>query len=234
MLATVEKAASLLGVPLVAPDGTERVTGHSLRCTGAHGLASLGWHLWTVQMMGRWESDVVKGYLGDAPLSVAQVNCRRLQDGVTGDFASLVEEVRRSMGSSSSSDPPINEGRQARTTTEGSTELAPQDLLHEAITEAKELIAAEAAREGFDLSDLVVNLRGHKFHRIKSAERAICGWQYSQPGAQSSFVLLESEGPQVHGDLCEKCFAAVIPGLHLALLDEPVRRSSENTVIADP
>ena len=54
MRATIERAATELGIPLASPDGTERVSGHSLRVTGAQGLARAGTPLWSVQLMGRW------------------------------------------------------------------------------------------------------------------------------------------------------------------------------------
>ena len=38
MRATIVRAAARLGVELAAPDGSERVSGHSLRATGAQGL----------------------------------------------------------------------------------------------------------------------------------------------------------------------------------------------------
>ena len=46
MVDTIRRAAYHLGVSECAPDGSERVSGHSLRVTGAQGLAQRGWHLW--------------------------------------------------------------------------------------------------------------------------------------------------------------------------------------------
>ena len=71
MAECVREAGRQLGVPVASPDGSERITGHSLRVTGAQGLTLLGWHLWTVQLHGRWGSDVVKRYIRDAPLAAA-------------------------------------------------------------------------------------------------------------------------------------------------------------------
>ena len=68
MVATIQRAASFQGIPLRAPDGSEHVSGHTLRVTGAQGLAQRGWHLWAIQLMGRWGSEVVRQYLRDAPL----------------------------------------------------------------------------------------------------------------------------------------------------------------------
>ena len=49
-------------------DGTFKVTGHSLRCTGAQGLITLGWRADAVKLQGRWESETVTRYTRDAAL----------------------------------------------------------------------------------------------------------------------------------------------------------------------
>ena len=61
MTATIRAAALHLGSDLVSPDGTERVSGHSLRVTGAQGLARLGLDAWSIQLLGRWGSAAVFG-----------------------------------------------------------------------------------------------------------------------------------------------------------------------------
>ena len=68
MVATIVKAGEMLGVARESPDGSERLSGHSLRVTGAQGLAVLGWHLWAIQLQGRWGSDTTNKYLREAPL----------------------------------------------------------------------------------------------------------------------------------------------------------------------
>ena len=67
MTETIVTAARALGVR-DAPDGAERVSGHSLRCTGAQGLIRRGWSADAVRLMGMWESDVVLRYSRLAPL----------------------------------------------------------------------------------------------------------------------------------------------------------------------
>ena len=67
MVDTILLASRLLGVA-DSPDGTLRVTGHSLRSTGAQGLIHLGWRPDAVQLMGRWLSEAVKRYTRDAAL----------------------------------------------------------------------------------------------------------------------------------------------------------------------
>ena len=51
---TFRAAARCVGVPLVSPDGSEKISGHTLRVTGAQGLARLGLDLWAIQLFGRW------------------------------------------------------------------------------------------------------------------------------------------------------------------------------------
>ena len=67
MVSTIIHAARLLGVADL-PDGTLRVSGHSLRSTGAQGLISLGWRADAVQLQGRWESESVRRYTREAAL----------------------------------------------------------------------------------------------------------------------------------------------------------------------
>ena len=68
MVQTIEAAAHLLGVEAPA-DGSERVSGHSLRTTGAQGLIHLGWRADAVQLMGRWASRRVQLYTRLSPLA---------------------------------------------------------------------------------------------------------------------------------------------------------------------
>ena len=56
MADTFVQAAGFLGIPPVSPVGSEAITGHSLRVTGAQGPAQLGPDAWTFQLIGRWGS----------------------------------------------------------------------------------------------------------------------------------------------------------------------------------
>ena len=58
--------AGLLGVPAVPPDGSEAITGHSLRAPRAQGLYRLGLDTWTAQLFGRWGSATV-AYAASVP-----------------------------------------------------------------------------------------------------------------------------------------------------------------------
>ena len=61
MVETMRFAARALDIPDAA-DGSERVSGHSLRATGAEGLVRLGWRPDAVRLMGRWDSEIVCQY----------------------------------------------------------------------------------------------------------------------------------------------------------------------------
>ena len=67
MAETIVAAAARLGVR-DSPDGTLKVTGHTLRSTGAQGLIRMKWRPDAVRLMGRWESEVVRAYTRLAPL----------------------------------------------------------------------------------------------------------------------------------------------------------------------
>ena len=69
-MGTIAAAASQLDVPLASQDGSTRVSGHTLRVTGAQGLTRLRYPLWAVQLLGRWGTDAVKGYVGASALEV--------------------------------------------------------------------------------------------------------------------------------------------------------------------
>ena len=61
MTATIVEGARRLGMAVRTADGSHRVTGHSLRVSGAQGLTRRDLDLWTVQLLGRWGSSAVHG-----------------------------------------------------------------------------------------------------------------------------------------------------------------------------
>ena len=54
MTETIVAAARILNVQLVSAEGTEQMSGHTLRVTGAQGLSRLGLDLWAIQVYDRW------------------------------------------------------------------------------------------------------------------------------------------------------------------------------------
>ena len=78
MVSTIEHAAAALGTPLQSADGGERISGHTLRVTGAQGLARAGVECWAIQLLGRWGSDAVLGYVRAIPLERSAGWARRV------------------------------------------------------------------------------------------------------------------------------------------------------------
>ena len=89
---TIRWAASFLRVPLTSRDGTQRVSGHSLRPTGAQGLARLGLDVWAIQLLGRWGSGAVMEYVRDSAASPEAAVARR---ALLGRNLDELADVRR-------------------------------------------------------------------------------------------------------------------------------------------
>ena len=71
MTATIVEAGKKLGVATSTPDGSSKLTGHSLRVTGAQSLARAGLEVWASQLLGRWGSQSVLGYVREVPLELS-------------------------------------------------------------------------------------------------------------------------------------------------------------------
>ena len=76
MVATIFRAAEALGEPIRNHVGGYRFGGHSLRTGGAHLLASRGVAPVKIQVFGRWKSDLVARYAGEALASGMALDLR--------------------------------------------------------------------------------------------------------------------------------------------------------------
>ena len=85
MALAIMEAAQRLGSPLETPDGSSKVTGHSLRVSGAQGLARAGMDVWAIQLLGRWGSSVVLDYVREVPLEAASTWASRVARSDTID-----------------------------------------------------------------------------------------------------------------------------------------------------
>ena len=99
---TIVKAAELLGVPAKDGHGRERISGHTLRVTGAQGLAMAGLELWAIQLLGRWGSQSVTRYVRDAHLETVSkdASAKRARFAQL-DLDDIVELVCKKLGSTS-------------------------------------------------------------------------------------------------------------------------------------
>ena len=194
MAKTIRHAAFLLDVPLSAPDGSERVSGHSLRVTGAQGLAQLGWDLWAIQLHGRWQSDVVKRYVREAHLTPAG-GAAHPGDGPTVE--QIVEAVQRKLGKQ------CRAGAEDLPKFGGLAAPSPADIAP--IVSAEQ--PASCAEPALDPKWLVMHASSGIYHRVPSqgSSRTTCGWDFGVSGAAVQ-VPDQSAGPRGWFQLCGRCW----------------------------
>ena len=198
MCCIIEFAASSLGVPLAAPDGSERISGHSLRVTGAQGLTNLGWHLWVVQLHGWWGSDVVRRYVRDSPLRSAALGRLSPRSSDEPDLSAIVSAVVARVGHS----------RPLELSAVRSVAEAPQ--VDQATVEA---LAAERSAYSAEprpfAKHFILHLRSAAYRRRVAAQsRAACGWDW-QSSTQFAYVPDASAGPRGWFQLCARCWATL-------------------------
>ena len=92
----IEAVAVRTGESLTTPDGTRRFGGHTLRVTGARHLAATGVDLLTLQVLARWDSEIILRYVADAPLE--QLTSRYLQKLAEADLETSLEKLRTDVG----------------------------------------------------------------------------------------------------------------------------------------
>ena len=188
---TIVQAAKFLAVPLEVPDQSERVSGHSLRATGAQGLARAGLELWAIQLMGRWGSDAVKLYVRDAFIEASEGWARKVV-GQT-DLSELV----------SGPAPVFPDVR---------PQLVDKDApCHEALRPAFEHAAAAASSNHRDLEEQVVVSSTGIVHKVLFGpplvelvnSTSVCGWSFGGGRARLGGAELI---PNDHKALCARCF----------------------------
>ena len=198
---TILEAAKRLKVPAAAPDGSARISGHSLRVTGAQGLARAGVEVWAVQLLGRWGSDKVLEYIREVPLEMstswaARVARQSALDAVLRD-RSLARAPPASSSASSSAGPALpGLGPVAR--------AALTDALEEA-AEAARVEAVPVSRCSFVTSE------SGKWHRLapgglagaSASWTSACGWRF---GGSMASLANELPANPCHKFLCARCF----------------------------
>ena len=81
VMATIEAAAVQVGLPRRSPEGLTLWTWHLLRVGGAQSLAIAGLDTWTIQLVGRWGTEAVLGYVRLAPLAMSHTWAARASAG---------------------------------------------------------------------------------------------------------------------------------------------------------
>lgn len=202
MAATFVAAAGFLNVPASSPDGSERITGHTLRVTGAQGMARAGLDVWAIQLLGRWGSSTVMTYIRDAQLDTATSWASRAASSGAATRSSsalsleqLVEElIAKKLNGSAVVPPPVSAAAPV------DTEVS-QALSHE--VEARAHVAQGALE--------VVRSSTGIWHEVLfgppvadlDASVTQCGWRFGKAGAA---LKARSELPTVYKSLCARCF----------------------------
>ena len=198
MVETIIQAAEILKVPKVSADGSERVSGHSLRVTGAQGLVKAGLEVWAVQLLGRWGSDTVLSYVRSVPLQRSSEWARRamentLEQKLVQDKAVTEENLKESRA----------EDDMVRL----------QHRLERELKTAKEAEKVHLAPR--DSSCFVRSARG-AFHKVGQSEGcspmwvSACGWRFCSSEATLFFNELPEDAH--YKFLCAKC----LPGIRAA------------------
>ena len=198
MTSTIIHAANLLGVELASPDGSERVSGHSLRATGAQGLAASGVDTWAIELLGRWGGDTVRGYIREARLADASAMASRVKEAVS--LEALVNRI-------------LDDRAQARSADDGVQAAAPAAELLQAAPLASEVSAAQATPEAQSTVFVLNSVTGvaHRvaigFDEASPTEWvSACGWKFGLSTWRAGPVqLARTDLPRAPHLLCARC-----------------------------
>ena len=201
MVATIVRAAELLGCATSTADGAARITGHTLRVTGAQGLTRRGLDLYTVQILGRWGSLAIQGYVRDAHL--LEASKRAASTGAqTVDLDTLIKAVITAMLSTGAST------REAVAQVAGCKLQGNEAALEDAVELA---LTTQLSSEW----GLVRNDRSDVLHSVAlcaesgpAPRSTACGWKFRSGGPITEFPPGKVPG----GTLCERC-CRTAPGL---------------------
>ena len=195
MTQTIRLAAEKLGVRLDAADGSARVSGHSLRVTGAQGLARAGVDTWAIQLLGRWGSSTVLEYVQAVPLELSSAWARAAAIRQSLDEKISQKELPVVTQVSSAAVPVLGE-------VDGGA----------ALDEA--LVAEEKGKEEAAVGDTFVMSDAKIWHRVTPSGRvgpsqswaAVCGWKFAGRESKNSPAL-----PTVlcYKHLCARCLTAL-------------------------
>lgn len=231
VVATIIHAARSLGIPVEAADGSERISGHSLRVTGAQGLARLGLDLWAIQLLGRWGSDRVKGYVREVQLEhsaewAASAARKKDLEQVVRDILQKVqgqahsqEELHRASARAVSESAGSGSARPDRDCLVGEVVRAAMGA-----KEASNPPAPDVIESGNSGARAVVNGATGIWHKVlvgpphnERAWLSRCGWSFGFKRGVA--VEPEAAVPRVIDQLCRRCFGELRAELKAQAVD---------------
>ena len=207
MSATICHAASLLQV-VVPANSNEKFTGHSLRVTGAQGLAAAGLDVWAVQLLGRWGSSAVKSYVRSAQLERAASWAAKVSK--TTALEDLLDRQLQGRPPASWKEA-LEAAQEMVKDAKGPTDTVAPCQANLAEPLATEMVTKAASTEtGRDELECATSSEGIT-HKVALGPPAVdlstaitaCGWKFG--GARA---LLSRTVPNDYKRLCSRCFPA--------------------------
>jgi hypothetical protein len=202
IITTIEAAAGLLQLPLVATSGARLWGGHALRRGGAQYLARSGVEVWRIQALARHSTGVILTYIENAHISTLTSIAQEAAAGRT------IEVVRSELLAMQAE---VARGRTQRDElrTQVQQLLAPKPNMP-AIAVPVEVLAPPALvplagpQEACPEAKFILGLRSHgRLHRRhrKSPGLTLCGWAWARCGSASP--AMDRLGAQP----CALCFS---------------------------
>ena len=207
MAATIGRAAALLHV-VVPANSNEKFTGHSLRVTGAQGLAAAGLDVWAVQLLGRWGSSAVKAYVRSAQLERASAWAAKVSKATA--LEDLLEQQSRSQPPASwkealeAAAEVIKESARCPDAVSSCQASLAEPLATEMVTNAA---TTKGELGGFECATSSEGIT----HKVALGPPAVelclaitsCGWKFG-----GGRTLLTRTVPNEYKRLCSRCFPA--------------------------
>ena len=96
VIAALEATVQAYGDPIMQPNGSRLLGGHSFRVTGAQQLAALGVDMIKIMVLARWAGESVLRYVRDAPLDNLPDEVKALEEkkSLLGALEKLQDDVR--------------------------------------------------------------------------------------------------------------------------------------------
>lgn len=206
--ATLVEAAKTLKAPTETPTG--KITGHSMRVTGAQGMAAAGMDLWAIQLLGRWGSMAIKSYVRDAHLEQAEGWARKVAQQMDVDEVTkkMAEQLDANLSGSEIWKALVDKAEvKVKAAAANSAMKAP---LEAECVEALAVRALPETQKQVRL-DAVVSSSGVAHYVVFGPPEAdmslavtTCGWRFG--GAVGARLAPRSELPAMYKKLCARCF----------------------------
>ena len=209
----VTELATLAKLPIMDQLGRPSYGGHSMRISGARWLAMLGVEIRKIQVLARWDSDVVLHYIKTASMASITNDCKALlQPGGSSGPAAAGQRCSRLPGTPVVLPAPSKDAASKKRL----GELAGRAMLIEdshsvLLSELEQLKANLTDLQHFVLDPVIINTRSNVAHSAAKAagcfsRRTKCGWEFVDSTHRRQSNLPDDHPPAL---VCERCF----PGL---------------------